>query len=103
MSLRWAERSKNEFERLNNPNALFGIVQGAMFEDLRDESLSGLNALDFDGVAIGGLSVGESKEDMYRILSLHRPEIACQQAALLDGRGHTRRLGRRCRQWCGHV
>ena len=64
MSLRWAERSKNEFERLNNPNALFGIVQGAMFEDLRDESLSGLNALDFDGVAIGGLSVGESKEDM---------------------------------------
>ena len=87
MSLRWAERSKNEFERLNNPNALFGIVQGAMFEDLRDESLSGLNALDFDGVAIGGLSVGESKEDMYRILSYIGPKLPANKPHYLMGVG----------------
>ena len=69
MSLRWAKRSLDEFKRENNPNALFGIVQGGMFEDLRDESLAGLEALDFHGVAIGGLSVGEPKEDMQRILA----------------------------------
>ena len=59
MSLRWAKRCKDEFERLENPNALFGIVQGGMFEHLRE---------DFHGYAIGGLSVGEPKEDMMRIL-----------------------------------
>jgi queuine tRNA-ribosyltransferase len=69
MSLRWGKRSRNEFERGENPNALFGIVQGGMFEHLRDESLAGLEDIGFDGIAIGGLSVGEPKEDMMRVLS----------------------------------
>ena len=68
MSLRWAKRCKDEFERLENPNALFGIVQGGMFEHLREESLQGLKELDLQGYAIVGLSVGEPKEDMMRIL-----------------------------------
>ena len=68
MSLRWAKRCKDEFERLENPNALFGIVQGGMYGHLREESLQGLKELDFHGYAIGGLSVGEPKEDMMRIL-----------------------------------
>ena len=55
MSMRWAQRSIDEFNRLGNPNALFGIVQGGMFEDLRDESLAGLAEMDFHGLAIGGL------------------------------------------------
>ena len=69
LSLRWARRSREEFDRLGNPNALFGIVQGGMFEDLRDESLAGLQEIGFHGLAIGGLSVGEPKEDMMRILA----------------------------------
>jgi len=69
LSLRWAKRCQDEFARLENPNALFGIVQGGMFEGLRDESLAGLAALDLPGYAIGGLSVGEPKEDMMRVLA----------------------------------
>jgi len=72
MSLRWAARSKTEFERLANPNALFGIVQGGMFEALREESAARLAELDFPGYAIGGVSVGEPKEDMLRIMA-HTP------------------------------
>ncbi|CAM5196180.1 tRNA guanosine(34) transglycosylase Tgt [Oligella ureolytica] len=68
LSLRWAKRSKTAFTELENPNALFGIVQGGMFEDLREESLAGLVDIGFLGYAIGGLSVGEPKEDMVRIL-----------------------------------
>ena len=68
MSLRWAKRSKDTFNQLENPNALFGIVQGGMYESLRDESLAGLPDIGFHGYAIGGLSVGEPKEDMLRIL-----------------------------------
>ncbi len=68
MSLRWAKRSKDEFERLENPNALFGIVQGGMFKDLREESLAGLKDIGFHGYAVGGLSVGEPKEEMHRIM-----------------------------------
>lgn len=68
LSLRWAKRSKNEFESNKNPNALFGIVQGGMYTDLRDESLAGLTDIGFHGIAIGGLSVGEPKEEMFRIL-----------------------------------
>ena len=68
MSLRWAKRSKDTFNQLENPNALFGIVQGGMYESLRDESLAGLTDIGFHGYAIGGLSVGEPKEDMLRIL-----------------------------------
>ncbi|MGN0917555.1 MAG: tRNA guanosine(34) transglycosylase Tgt [Oxalobacter sp.] len=69
LSMRWAQRSKDEFVRNGNPNALFGIVQGGMFTDLREESLAGLMAIGFDGIAIGGLSVGEPKEEMYRIMA----------------------------------
>ncbi len=67
LSLRWAQRSKDAHGV--NPSALFGIVQGGMYEDLRDESLAGLESIGFDGYAIGGLSVGEPKEDMKRILT----------------------------------
>lgn len=66
LSLRWAARSKNAHQ--GNPSALFGIVQGGMYEGLRQQSLDGLTAIGFDGYAIGGLSVGEPKEDMIRIL-----------------------------------
>ncbi len=68
LTLRWAKRCRDEFDRLENHNALFGIVQGGMFEDLRDESREALVAMNFHGYAIGGLSVGEPKEDMLRIL-----------------------------------
>ena len=73
LSLRWAVRSRAEFERLGNPNALFGIVQGGMFESLREESLGRLVALDLPGYAVGGVSVGEPKEDMRRIMA-HTPQ-----------------------------
>jgi queuine tRNA-ribosyltransferase len=72
LSLRWARRCRAEFERLENSNALFGIVQGGMFEHLREESLAQLVALDLPGYAIGGVSVGEPKEDMRRIVA-HTP------------------------------
>ncbi|MBH1965842.1 MAG: tRNA guanosine(34) transglycosylase Tgt [Comamonadaceae bacterium] len=72
LSLRWAKRCQAEFARLENPNALFGIVQGGMFEHLRQESLEALVEMDFPGYAIGGVSVGEPKEDMQRITA-HSP------------------------------
>lgn len=73
LSLRWAKRCQAEFARLENPNALFGIVQGGMFESLREASLDALVALDLPGYAIGGVSVGEPKEDMRRIVA-HTPQ-----------------------------
>jgi queuine tRNA-ribosyltransferase len=73
MSARWAARSRAEFERLENPNALFGIVQGGMFETLREESIAALVELDLPGYAIGGVSVGEPKEAMQRIVA-HTPQ-----------------------------
>jgi len=72
LSLRWASRCVAEFGRLENPNALFGIVQGGMFENLRQESLDALVELDLPGYAIGGVSVGEPKEEMQRIMA-HTP------------------------------
>jgi queuine tRNA-ribosyltransferase len=72
LSRRWAARCQAEFERLANPNALFGIVQGGMFEHLREESLGALVEMDFPGYAIGGVSVGEPKQEMMRILA-HTP------------------------------
>jgi len=72
LSVRWAARCKAEFQRLANPNALFGIVQGGMFEPLREESLARLVEMEFPGYAIGGVSVGEPKEDMQRIVA-HTP------------------------------
>jgi queuine tRNA-ribosyltransferase len=72
LSLRWAKRSRDEFARLENPNVLFGIVQGGMFENLRQESLEQLVALDLPGYAVGGVSVGEPKDEMLRIMA-HTP------------------------------
>jgi len=87
MSLRWAQRSRNEFDGGENPNALFGIVQGGMFEHLRDESLAGLEEVGFDGIAIGGLSVGEPKEDMMRVLSHVGPRLPADKPHYLMGVG----------------
>ncbi len=72
LSLRWALRCEAEFKRLENPNALFGIVQGGMYENLREESAQALAALDLPGYAIGGVSVGEPKDEMRRIVA-HTP------------------------------
>ncbi len=85
LSLRWARRSKDSHE--GNPNALFGIVQGGMFEDLRDVSLKGLTDIGFDGYAIGGLSVGEPKEDMLRILAHTAPQLPQDKPRYLMGVG----------------
>jgi queuine tRNA-ribosyltransferase len=87
MSLRWAQRSMNEFNKGENPNALFGIVQGGMYERLRDESLAGLEEIDFPGLAIGGLSVGEPKEDMMRILEHVGPRLPENKPHYLMGVG----------------
>lgn len=87
LSMRWAQRSRDEHNRLENSNALFGIVQGGMYEDLRDESLAGLNHIGFDGMAIGGLSVGEPKEDMARILGHVAPRLPIHQPRYLMGVG----------------
>jgi queuine tRNA-ribosyltransferase len=87
MSLRWARRSREAFDALENPNALFGIVQGGMFETLRDESLAGLEDIGFQGYAIGGLSVGEPKEDMLRILKHVAPKLPANAPRYLMGVG----------------
>ncbi len=87
MSLRWARRSRESFDALGNPNALFGIVQGGMFESLRDESLAGLKDIGFHGYAIGGLSVGEPKADMLRILDHVAPRLPEQAPRYLMGVG----------------
>ena len=73
LSLRWARRCLDEFVRLENPNALFGIVQGGMFETLREASIAQLVELDLPGYAIGGVSVGEPKDEMRRIVA-HTPQ-----------------------------
>jgi queuine tRNA-ribosyltransferase len=85
LSLRWARRSKEA--HMGNPNALFGIIQGGMYEDLRDESLAGLVDIGFDGYAIGGLSVGEPKEDMLRILAHTAPKLPADKPRYLMGVG----------------
>jgi queuine tRNA-ribosyltransferase len=85
LSLRWAQRSKAVHQ--GNDNALFGIIQGGMYEDLRDVSLKGLIEIDFDGFAIGGLSVGEPKEDMKRILTHTAPKMPTDKPRYLMGVG----------------
>jgi queuine tRNA-ribosyltransferase len=91
LSLRWADRSRGAFDRLGEArgrrNALFGIVQGGMFETLRDESLAGLVDIGFEGYAIGGLSVGEPKEDMLRILAHTTPRLPAGRPRYLMGVG----------------
>lgn len=69
LSLRWGQRCIDEHQKLGNKNALFGIVQGSMYQDLREKSLSGLLKMPFDGYAIGGLSVGEPKDEMMGVLN----------------------------------
>jgi queuine tRNA-ribosyltransferase len=85
LSLRWAERSARA--HAGNPNALFGIVQGGMHERLRDESLAGLMQIGFDGYAIGGLSVGEPKAEMQRILRHTAPNLPPERPRYLMGVG----------------
>lgn len=85
LSLRWAKRSK--VAHGDNPSALFGIVQGGMYENLRTESLTGLVEIGFDGYAIGGLSVGEPKEDMLRVLEHLTPQMPKHKPRYLMGVG----------------
>ncbi|MCR4299344.1 MAG: tRNA guanosine(34) transglycosylase Tgt, partial [Gallionella sp.] len=91
LSLRWAARSRVAHDGVaahdGNPNALFGIVQGGMYEKLRDESLRELVKIGFDGYAIGGLSVGEPKEDMARILAHTAPQMPADKPRYLMGVG----------------
>ena len=87
MSLRWARRSKTAFVACENPNALFGIVQGGVHKDLRDASLAGLAHIGFDGYAIGGLSVGEPKEDMLDIVEHLVPRLPADKPHYLMGVG----------------
>ena len=85
LSLRWAKRSKDEHG--DSPSALFGIIQGGMYEGLRDISLQGLEEIGFDGYAIGGLSVGEPKEDMIRVLDHVTHKIPAHKPRYLMGVG----------------
>jgi queuine tRNA-ribosyltransferase len=85
LSLRWAKRSLDAHG--DSPSALFGIVQGGMYESLRDESLAALSEMNFDGYAIGGLSVGEPKEDRARILSHTAHKMPASKPRYLMGVG----------------
>lgn len=87
LSLRWAERSLREHRLIENENALFGIVQGGMHEALRRESLSGLTDLGFDGIAVGGLSVGEPKDEMLKVLDVLASLLPKSQPHYLMGVG----------------
>ena len=87
MSLRWAKRSRDHFDKQGNKNSLFGIVQGGMYEDLRDVSLAGLLEIGFDGYAIGGLAVGEPKAEMHKILEHTCPQIPADKPRYLMGVG----------------
>ena len=87
LSLRWAWRCRQTFDQLENPNALFGIIQGGMYEGLRDESMSSLIDMGFDGYAIGGLAVGEPKETFYHMLSYIAPRMPFAQPRYLMGVG----------------
>ena len=85
LSLRWAQRSKDA--HANNPSALFGIVQGGMHGHLRDESIAGLLDIGFDGYAIGGLSVGEPKEEMMATLDAIHQKMPVDKPRYLMGVG----------------
>lgn len=87
LSLRWAARSRREFQRLENPHSLFGIVQGGMYETLRLESIAGLAQIGFDGYAVGGLAVGEPKEERERVLEALAPRLPHDKPRYLMGVG----------------
>lgn len=87
LSLRWAKRCQAEFDKLQNPNALFGIVQGGMFEHLREESLAALADMNLPGYAIGGVSVGEPKDEMMRVMNHISPKLPANKPRYLMGVG----------------
>lgn len=88
LSARWAQRSKDAFEEYSKPgHALFGIVQGANYETLRKESLARLMEIDFPGYSIGGLAVGEGREEMFRVLEFTCPEMPKEKPRYLMGVG----------------
>jgi queuine tRNA-ribosyltransferase len=87
LSLRWAQRCQTEFTQLQNPNALFGIVQGGMFENLREASLAALVDMDLPGYAIGGVSVGEPKDEMLRVMNHISPKLPPHKPRYLMGVG----------------
>ncbi|WP_290905834.1 tRNA guanosine(34) transglycosylase Tgt [Aquabacterium sp.] len=87
LSLRWAQRCQTEFNKLQNPNALFGIVQGGMFEHLREESLAALADMDLPGYAVGGVSVGEPKDEMLRVMNHISPKLPPHKPRYLMGVG----------------
>ena len=85
LSLRWAERSREAFR--GSGNALFGIVQGGVYEDLRDACLERLTRIGFDGYAIGGLAVGEPKDARERVLAHTAPRLPAERPRYLMGMG----------------
>jgi queuine tRNA-ribosyltransferase len=87
LSLRWAKRCQTEFDKLQNPNALFGIVQGGMFENLREASLAALVDMDLPGYAVGGVSVGEPKDEMLRVMNHISPKLPTNKPRYLMGVG----------------
>jgi len=87
MSLRWAERCKFKHEQLGGEQSLFGIVQGSIYDDLREENAKNLISIDFSGYAIGGLAVGENKEDMLRIVNLMDKILPKEKPRYLMGVG----------------
>ncbi len=87
LSLRWAARSRAEFNRLENPHSLFGIVQGGMYDALRRESIAGLTQIGFDGYAIGGLAVGEPKAERERVLEAIEKDLPRNRPRYLMGVG----------------
>lgn len=87
LSLRWGQRCIDEHRRLESKNALFGIIQGSMYSDLRQQSLEGLLKIDFDGYAIGGLSVGEPKEEMIEVLNYLPDDMPADKPRYLMGVG----------------
>jgi queuine tRNA-ribosyltransferase len=87
LSLRWAERSRRAFDELKNPNALFGIVQGGVYESLRQRSAAGLVNIGFDGYAVGGLAVGEPEAERNHALDFTVPLLPADKPRYLMGVG----------------
>jgi len=90
--LRWAQRSRTEFDSLRRTSpergeAIFGIVQGGIYADLRQASLAGLNTIGFDGLAVGGLAVGEPEEERIRVLDDLMPTMPTDKPRYLMGVG----------------
>jgi queuine tRNA-ribosyltransferase len=85
LSMRWAARSKRAHE--GNSNALFGIIQGGIFDELREKSVNELKQIQFDGYAIGGLAVGEPKEDRDRVVTHLVPQMPADKPRYLMGMG----------------